>query len=65
MGKVCDLCRGLEAGISVVLMVMSNLGSSLIRDTMITDDDEDNGSNSDDFNGDGNSILLLEGVPLG
>jgi hypothetical protein len=52
MGKVCDLCRGLEAGISAMLTVMSNLGSSLIRDPMITDDDEDNGSNSDDFNGD-------------
>jgi hypothetical protein len=52
MGKVCDLCRGLEAGISAMLTVMRNLGSSLIRDPMITDDDEDNGSNSDDFNGD-------------
>jgi hypothetical protein len=26
VGKVCDLCRGLETGISVVLMVKSNLG---------------------------------------
>jgi hypothetical protein len=33
VGKVCDLCRGLETDISVVLTVMSGLGSSLIRDT--------------------------------
>jgi hypothetical protein len=26
MGKVCDLCRGLETDISVVLTVMSGLG---------------------------------------
>jgi hypothetical protein len=26
VGKVCDLCRVLETGISVVLMVKSNLG---------------------------------------
>jgi hypothetical protein len=26
MGKVCDLYRGLETGISVVLMVNNNLG---------------------------------------
>jgi hypothetical protein len=26
VGKVCDLCRVLETGISVVLMVMSGLG---------------------------------------
>jgi hypothetical protein len=26
MGKVCDLYRGLETGISVVLMVKSSLG---------------------------------------
>jgi hypothetical protein len=26
VGKVCDLCRGLEANISVVLTVMSGLG---------------------------------------
>jgi hypothetical protein len=26
MDKVCDLCRGLETGISVVLTVKSNLG---------------------------------------
>jgi hypothetical protein len=26
VGKVCDLCRGLETGISVVLMVKSSLG---------------------------------------
>jgi hypothetical protein len=28
VGKVCNLCRGLETGISVVLTVMSSLGSS-------------------------------------
>jgi hypothetical protein len=28
VGKVCDLCRGIETDISVVLMVMSGLGSS-------------------------------------
>jgi hypothetical protein len=33
VGKVCDLCRGLETDISAVLTVMSALGSSLIRDT--------------------------------
>jgi hypothetical protein len=26
VGKVCDLCRGLETDISAVLMVMSGLG---------------------------------------
>jgi hypothetical protein len=26
MGKVCNLCRGLETDISVVLTVMSDLG---------------------------------------
>jgi hypothetical protein len=33
VGKVCDLCKGLETDISAVLTVMSGLGSSLIRDT--------------------------------
>jgi hypothetical protein len=33
VGKVCDLYRGNETDISVVLTVMSGLGSSLIRDT--------------------------------
>jgi hypothetical protein len=28
VGKVCNHCRVLETGISVVLVVMSNLGSS-------------------------------------
>jgi hypothetical protein len=28
VGKVCNLCKGLETGISAVLTVMSNLGSS-------------------------------------
>jgi hypothetical protein len=35
-GKVCNLCRVLETGISVVLMVRSSLGSSLIRRTLDT-----------------------------
>jgi hypothetical protein len=26
VGKVCDLCRGLETGISAMLTVMSGLG---------------------------------------
>jgi hypothetical protein len=33
MGKVCDLCKGLEIDILVVLTVKSDLGSSLIRVT--------------------------------
>jgi hypothetical protein len=33
MGKVCNLCRVLETGMSAVLMVKSSLGSSLIRIT--------------------------------
>jgi hypothetical protein len=43
--KVCNLCKVLEIGISVVLTVMSSLGSSLIRVTldmfmmMLNDDD--------------------------
>jgi hypothetical protein len=28
VGKVCNLCRGLETSISVMLMVMRSLGSS-------------------------------------
>jgi hypothetical protein len=28
VGKVCDLCRGIETDISVVLTIMSGLGSS-------------------------------------
>jgi spore coat protein CotH len=28
------------------------MGAPMIRDTMITEDDEDNSSNDDDFNGD-------------
>ena len=46
MGKVCDLCRGLETDISAVLTVMSGLGilfdqRYLIRDGWFTDDDDD------------------------
>jgi hypothetical protein len=36
VGKVCNLCRVLETGISAVLTVMSSLGSSSIRRTMVT-----------------------------
>jgi hypothetical protein len=36
VGKVCDLCRVLETGISIVLTVKSGLGSSLIRRTLVT-----------------------------
>jgi hypothetical protein len=35
-GKVCNLCRVLETGISVVLTVKSGIGSSLIRGTLDT-----------------------------
>jgi uncharacterized membrane protein len=36
VGKVYNLCRVLETGISVVLTVKSSLGSSLIRRTLDT-----------------------------
>jgi hypothetical protein len=36
VGKVCDLCKDLEIGISTVLIVMSSLGSPLIRDNLDT-----------------------------
>jgi hypothetical protein len=36
VGKLCDLCRVLETGISVVLTVKSGLGFSLIRRISIT-----------------------------
>jgi hypothetical protein len=45
MGKVCNLCRVLETGISVVLAVMRSLGSSFdiellwLTFMMINDDD--------------------------
>jgi hypothetical protein len=61
VGKVCDLCRVLETGISVMLMVMTALGSSLIRRTlvifmmMVSND----GYNFDLW------YFLLEGVLLG
>jgi hypothetical protein len=46
MGKVCDLCIGLETDISVVLTIMNVLGSStedykflleiwMVQDTMV------------------------------
>ena len=48
MGKVCDLCRGLETDISAVLTVKSGLGilfdqRYLIRDGLFTDVDEEDG----------------------
>jgi hypothetical protein len=61
VGKVCDLCRVLETGISAVLTVTSSLVISLIRRTlstfmmMISND----GYKSDLW------YFLLEGVPLG
>jgi hypothetical protein len=36
MGKVCNLCRVLETGISAELTVKAVLGSSLIRRTLDT-----------------------------
>jgi hypothetical protein len=36
VGKVCNLCRVLETGISVVLTVMSSLGAPLITVTLYT-----------------------------
>jgi hypothetical protein len=61
VGKLCDLCRVLETGISVVLTVKSGLGFSLIRRISITlimmfNDD---GYNYDLW------YFLLEGVHLG
>jgi hypothetical protein len=35
MDKVCNLCRVLETGISAELTVKSDLGSSLIRRTLV------------------------------
>jgi hypothetical protein len=61
MGKVCNLCRVLETGISVMLIVKSSLGSSLIR---ITLDISMMMVNSDDYNC-GFCYFLLEGVLLG
>jgi hypothetical protein len=61
VGKVCNLYRVLETGISVVLTVKAALGSSSIRRTMVTFMMMIN-------NGDYNPDLwyfLLEGVPLG
>jgi hypothetical protein len=60
VGKVCNLCRVLETGIPVVLMVKSSLGSSLVRRTldafmmMVTDDEYNCGF----------WCVLLEGVLL-
>jgi hypothetical protein len=61
VGKLCDLCRVLETGISVVLTVKSGLGFSLIRRISVTlimmfNDD---GYNYDLW------YFLLEGVHLG
>jgi hypothetical protein len=40
MGKVCNLCRGLETDISALGAPL--IRDTLIRDTTVTDDDEDN-----------------------
>jgi hypothetical protein len=61
MGKVCNLCRVLETGISAELTVKAVLGSSLIRRTLDTfmmmfNDD---GYNYDLW------YFFLEGVHLG
>ena len=61
MGKVCNLCRVLEIGISVVLTVMSSLGILLIRRTLDTFMIM---VNDDKYNFD-LWYFLLEGVPLG
>jgi hypothetical protein len=36
VGKVCDLCRVLEIGISACSRLRAALGSSLIRRTLVT-----------------------------
>ena len=61
MGKVCNLCRVLETGISVVLTVKSSLGILLIR---ITLDTFMIMVNDDKYNFD-LWYFLLEGVLLG
>jgi hypothetical protein len=61
VGKVCNLCRMLETGISTVLTVTSNLEISLIRvnlDTLMMM------VNGEDYNY-GFWYFLLEGVLLG
>jgi hypothetical protein len=61
VGKVCNLCRVLETGISALLMVKSSLGILFDQNNfgyfmmMI---------NGDDYNY-GLLYFLLEGVPLG
>jgi hypothetical protein len=60
VGKVCNLCRVLETGISVVLAIMNNIGSSFDLSysytfTMMLNDD--------DYLY-GNWHFLLEGVPF-
>jgi hypothetical protein len=61
VGKVCNLCRVLETGISAMLTVKSSLGSSLIRRTLITFMMM---ISNDDYNSD-LWYFLLEGVLLG
>jgi hypothetical protein len=61
MGKVCNLYRVLETGISVVLTVKISLGTSLIRITLNTFMMIVNG---DDYNC-GFWYFFLEGVLLG
>jgi hypothetical protein len=36
VGKVCNLCRVLETGISAKLTVKSTLGSTLVRIILVT-----------------------------
>jgi hypothetical protein len=61
VGKVCNLYRVLETGISVVLTVKSSLRSSLIRRTL---DASMMMVNDDEYNYD-LWYFLLEGVLLG
>jgi hypothetical protein len=61
MGKVCNLYRVLETGISAVLTVMSSLGSSSIRRTLVTF----MMIISHDYYNSDLWYFLLEGVPLG
>jgi hypothetical protein len=56
MGKVCNLCRVLETGISVVITVKSSLGINFGYFMMMINDDDYNYSFW---------YFLLEGVLLG
>jgi hypothetical protein len=61
VGKVCNLCRVLETGISAELTVKAALGSSLIRRTLVTFMMM---VNNDGYNFD-LWYFLLEGIRLG